>query len=192
MSMKTEDILNAYEEILSEGIERKKQLDVRLEEIAGERQKLQEKNKRIESIKTKLAEKRELETEKAKLDEKVDKVLNKEPKEEVKEDKVEEILKKIEERKQADILKKIQERKEADKEVVKEEVKPEEKEEVKPENKEVVKEKKEVRVGVLLESVDGDKKKHYQVYKEDVKHFYLLELGTKKTYRIAKEKVELE
>jgi len=188
MTMKTDEILTAYEEILQEGVDRKKQLDSRLEEIASERQKIQEKNKRIEAIKTKLAEKRELETEKARLDEKVDKVLNKEVKEEVKDDKVEEILKKIEERKKTDILKKIEERKEvAEKEVVKEEVKPEDKP-----KEEVVKEKKEVRVGVLLESVVGDTKKHYQVYKEDTKHFYLLELGTKKTFRIVKEKVELE
>ena len=115
-----------------------------------------------------------------------------EDEDEVKESK-QEILKKIAERKKLDILKNIKERKEkAEATEKKLEEKKEEKKEKVEETKEPVKEKKEVRVGTLLEAVQGEKKRRFMVYKEEKTHFYVKELGTGKTFRIAKEKVELD
>jgi len=90
------------------------------------------------------------------------------------------ILKRIAERKKADILKNIAERKAKAEGVQKIE-----------EKKEPVKEKKEVRVGTLLEAAEGDKKRRFSVFREEKTHFFLKELGTDKTFKIAKEKVEL-
>ena len=218
MQMTTEDIVKAYEEQVAEEVADIQRKDEQIKVMAESRKKSLDRKEKIEEIKSKILERRKLVKEKAEVDAKVKKTIKEDDEKELsdededeveieveddedldvedevededkdedvaeeaeeeepvqKESKKQNILKKIVERKRADILKKIQERKEA------------------AEKAQPVKEKKEVRVGTLLEAVEGDKKRRFQVYREETTHFFLRELGTKKAFKIAKEKVELE
>jgi len=215
MKMTTEEIIKAYDEQVLEEVADIERKDKQIKVMADSRRKSLDRKEKIEEIKKKILERRKLVKEKAEMDSKTKKALKEDDEKELpeeefeievededvedevedeededeedvedeaeeeeepvqKESKRQDILKKIVERKRADILKNIKERKEAA-------------EKVQP-----VKEKKEVRVGTLLEAVEGDKKRRFQVYREEKTHFFLKELGTKKTFKIAKEKVELE
>jgi hypothetical protein len=235
--MSTEEIINAYDAILTEEVDAIKKKESQIKVMAEEREKHIAKKERVEEIKNKIMEKRKLMKEKAEVDDKVKKTLKEgddekfeiegeevepeveevpeedgaeevsdeddaeevsddddteevEPEdEEVQKESKQAILAKIAERKKADILKNIKERKEKAEATEK---KLEENKEKVEEKKEEIKEKKEVRVGTLLEAVQGEKKRRFTVYKEEKTHFYLKELGTGKTFRIVKEKVELD
>ena len=204
-TMTTEQICEAYDAQVKEETATIAKKTKKIQEIAGEREKAISRKEKIEEIKKKIMEKRKLMKEKTEIDANVKRTLKEadgddedydiEDEDDIEiededgvEDEVEEelpkleskqaILKKIAERKRADILKKIAERKQKAEGAVEIEEK-------------VGKEKKEVRVGTLLEAAEGDKKRRFSVYKEEKNSFYLKELGTGKTFRIAKEKVEL-
>ena len=219
--MRTDEIIQAYEaQQLEEQTIIDKKND-KIKQISESRAAAINRKEKIEEMKSKILEKRKLMKEKAEVDKKVKKTLNEdtdeigekeyeiedeedviddediiddeedienvEDEEEVEEEEVDvkkeskqAILAKITERKKQDILKNIAERK----------AKAEGVQKVR-EKKEPVKEKKEVRVGTLLENVEGDKKRRFSVYREDIDSFYLRELGTKKSFKIKKEKVEL-
>lgn len=216
-TMTTEDIITAYEAQRLEEDTIIQQKNKNIQKMAESREAAITRKKRIEEMKNRIQEKRKLMKEKTEVEGKIKKTLkedvddefeieepaievdddeeiegeededeviegeeDEDDEEEVQKESKQAILKKIAERKRQDILKKISERKAKAEGVQKVE-----------EKKEPVKEKKEVRVGTLLEAAEGDKKRRFSVFREEKDSFYLKELGTGKTFKIKKEKVEL-
>jgi hypothetical protein len=219
--MTTAEIMEAYHAQELEEIAIIQKKDEKIKTLAEQREQAIARKEKIKEIKSKILEKRKLMKEKSEVDAKVKRTLKEaggeedeiEDDEDIEDDEIEiiedeeeeeteeeaegveeveevedkdeveklpeskqAILKKIAERKRQDILKKIAERKEKAEGVQKIEEK---------------KEKKEVRVGTLLEAVEGDKKRRFSVFREEKDSFYLKELGTGKQFKIKKEKVEL-